>query len=55
MEYTIMQYNKNTKEYERLAHVRASDAEKAKAKYIEENKWQAKEDVTLFVKLPLCR
>ena len=55
MEYTIMQYDKNTKEYERLAHVRAPDAEKAKAKYIKENKWQAKEGVTLFVKLPLCR
>ncbi len=55
MDYTIMQYNKNTNEYERLADVQAPTSEKAKAKYIREAKWQPKEGVTLFAKLPLCR
>ena len=55
VDYTIMQYNKNTNEYERLADVQAPTSEKAKAKYIREAKWQPKEGVTLFAKLPLCR
>ncbi len=55
MEYTVFEYNKQTRQYTPLASVSAASAGEAKNKYAKQAQWSAKSDTVLFAKLPLCR
>ena len=55
VDYTIMEYNFQTKKYTKIGYVTAEDSSKAKEKFAKKNGWKPKKGICLFAKGPLCR
>ncbi len=55
IDYTIMEYNFETKKYTTIGLAQGVDAAAAKKAYINKHGWEPKEGVFLFAKPPLCR
>ena len=55
IDFTIMEYNFETKKYTTIGIAEALDSESAKEKYIKEHGWEQREGIHLFAKYPLCR
>lgn len=54
-DYTILEFNHNTREYKTLTTVSAISPDVAKLKFIKESKWTSTPEISLFVKTPICR
>tara|TARA_Y100000592_G_scaffold92441_1_gene154169 strand:+ start:683 stop:856 length:174 start_codon:yes stop_codon:yes gene_type:complete len=56
IDYTIMEYNIQTRRYVTIGFAEGIGPKEAKANYIEKNQWHPRnEDVILFAKGPVCR
>ena len=55
LDYTIMEYNSETKKYTTLGSAFGHDSSEAKENYIREQGWNKKQNTGLFAKPPLCR
>tara|TARA_B100001094_G_C17392055_1_gene421777 strand:+ start:212 stop:382 length:171 start_codon:yes stop_codon:yes gene_type:complete len=55
IDYTIMEYNFETKQYKTIGIAEGIDGNQAKKSYVEKHGWQQREGITLFAKPPLCR
>jgi hypothetical protein len=55
LDYTIMEYNIETKRYITIGIAEGIDGKTAKESYIKKHGWSPKENVMLFAKPPLCR
>lgn len=53
--YTILEFNRDTKEYKTLATVSAVSPDVAKLRYIKESNWSFAPETFLFVKVAVCR
>ena len=54
-DYTIMEYNCDTKEYTVIGVSEGIDSKQAKKAYIDKHAWELREGIFLFAKPPLCR
>jgi len=55
IDYTIMEYNIETKRYTPIGISEGIDGKAAKANYIRQHGWNPRENIMLFAKPPLCR
>tara|TARA_Y100001973_G_C5178190_1_gene323320 strand:- start:58 stop:228 length:171 start_codon:yes stop_codon:yes gene_type:complete len=55
IDYTIMEYHIETRQYRPIGISEGIDGKDAKKKYIEKHGWEEREGVHLFAKPPLCR
>ena len=55
IDYTIMEYNIETKKYTTLGYAMGNSSSEAKKKFAEETRWEPKKDIILFAKIPTCR
>ena len=55
IDFTIMEYNIETKRYTTIGIAEGIDSKSAKQKYIKEHGWEQREGIHLFAKYPLCR
>ena len=55
IDYTIMEYNIETRKYTPIGISEGPDGKIAKQNYIEKHGWQPREGIYLFAKPPLCR
>ena len=55
IDFTIMEYNFETKKYTVIGLSEGMDSQQAKKKFIEKTGWEATESTMLFAKQPLCR
>ena len=55
IDFTIMEYNFETKKYTPIGLSEAIDSKQAKKKFIEKTGWASSESTMLFAKQPLCR
>ena len=55
IDYTIMEYNIETKRYTTIGVAEGVDGKTAKENYIKQYKWKPRENIMLFAKPPLCR
>ena len=55
IDYTIMEYNIETRRYTAIGVSEGHDGKAAKQNYIKKHNWEAKENILLFAKPPLCR
>ena len=55
IDYTIMEYDIETRQYTPIGYAEGIDGKDAKSRYIKENGWQQRTGVRLFAKPPLCR
>ena len=55
MEYTIFEYNFETKKYKEIGYATAESSQKAREDYANESGWEKKNNTQLFAKPPICR
>ncbi len=55
LDYTIMEYNIDTRKYTPIGISEGIDGKKAKENYIKKYGWEEREGIYLFAKPPLCR
>ena len=55
LDYTIMEYNLETRKYIVIGIAEGIDGNVAKQNYIDKHGWTPREGIILFVKPPLCR
>ena len=55
IDFTIMEYNFETKKYTVIGLSEGMDSNQAKKRFIEKTGWVASECTMLFAKQPLCR
>ncbi len=55
MEYTIFEYNFETKKYKEVGYATAESSQKAREEYANETGWKKKKHTQLFAKPPICR
>ena len=55
IDYTIMEYNIETKKYTTVGIAEGIDAKHAKASYVKKHGWHPRENIMLFAKPPVCR
>lgn len=55
VDYTIMEYNFQTRKYTTIGHATADSSRDAKEKFAKKNDWKPQEHICLFAKGPLCR
>ena len=55
IDYTIMEYNIETKKYTSIGIAEGIDGNDAKTKYVKKHGWSERPGVLLFAKPPLCR
>ncbi len=56
IDYTIMEYNIETKKYTTVGIAEGIDAKHAKASYVKRHGWEKRdENIMLFAKPPVCR
>jgi hypothetical protein len=55
IDYTIMEYNIETKKYRTIGIAEGIDARQARASYVKRHKWKPRENIMLFAKPPVCR
>mgnify|MGYP004260350349 len=55
IDYTIMEYDIETRQYTPIGFAEGTDGKDAKSRYIKEHGWQQRTGVRLFAKPPLCR
>ena len=54
-DYTIMEYNVDTRQYTTIGVEEGIDGKQAKKNYTEKYGWEPREGIFLFAKPPLCR
>ena len=54
-DYTIMEYNVETRRYTTIGIEEGVDGKEAKKNYTEKHGWEPREGILLFAKPPLCR
>jgi len=54
-DYTIMEYNIETRKYTAIGFEEGVDGKAAKEKYIKKHNWQSRQGIHLFAKPPVCR
>jgi len=54
-DYTIMEYNIDTKSYTTIGMSEGIDGNQAKENYIKKHGWVSRDGIHLFAKPPLCR
>ena len=54
-DYTIMEYNVQTKKYTRIGMSDGVDSKIAKQNFIDKHSWSPRDNIILFAKPPLCR
>ena len=55
MDFTIMEYNFQTRAWKSIGLAQGVDSKEAKKNFIKQHGWDSREDVTLFAKPPVCR
>ena len=55
IDYTIMEYNIETRKYRTIGIAEGIDAKEARASYIKRHDWRPRESIMLFAKPPVCR
>ena len=55
LDYTIMEYNIETRRYVSIGIAEGIDGKQAKENYIKKHGWEPREGIHLFAKPPLCR
>ena len=55
IDYTIMEYNIETRRYVPIGIAEGIDGNAAKKNYIDKHGWTPRENILLFAKPPLCR
>ncbi len=55
IDYTIMEYNTETRQYIAIGIAEGIDGNAAKQNYIKKHGWEARANTMLFAKPPLCR
>tara|TARA_B100000131_G_scaffold311223_1_gene343823 strand:- start:2901 stop:3074 length:174 start_codon:yes stop_codon:yes gene_type:complete len=56
IDYTIMEYNVETRRYKVIGIAEGIDSNQAKAAFIKQNHWEPRnENIILFAKIPVCR
>ena len=55
IDFTIMEYNIDTRRFVVLGYIKAKNSEEAKATFSTNNGWEATDKTLLFAKPPLCR
>ena len=55
LDYTIMEYNIETRRYRSIGISEGVDGKEAKEVYVKRHGWEPRENVVLFAKPPLCR
>ena len=55
LDYTIMEYNIETRKYTTIGIAEGIDGKVAKQNYIDKHGWTPRENIILFAKPPLCR
>lgn len=55
IDFTIMEYNFETKKYTTIGLAEGIDAKQAKESFIKRTGWTSSENTYLFAKYPLCR
>ena len=55
IDFTIMEYDFETKKYTVIGLSEGIDSKQAKKKFVEKTGWKASESTFLFAKYPLCR
>ena len=55
IDYTIMEYNIETKKYTTIGLSHGAGPRQAKDRYIEKHDWRPRENIILFAKPPVCR
>jgi len=55
IDYTIMEYNIETKKYTTIGISDGISAQEAKERYIKKHDWRQRPDTILFAKPPVCR
>ena len=54
-DYTIMEYNIDTRSYTVIGIAEGIDGKQAKENYIKKHGWEPRDGIHLFAKPPLCR
>ena len=54
-DYTIMEYNIDTRSYTAIGIAEGIDGKQAKENYIKKHGWEPRDGIYLFAKPPLCR
>ena len=55
IDYTIMEYNIETKKYTTIGFSEGISPRQAKDSYVKKHGWQPRENIMLFAKPPVCR
>ena len=55
LDYTIMEYNIDTRRYTTIGIAEGIDGKQAKENYIKKHGWEPRDGIYLFAKPPLCR
>ena len=55
IDFTIMEYNQDRRQYTIIGNIDAENSKQAKLKFAEENGWVPRPGIFLFAKPPLCR
>ena len=55
MEYTIFEYNFETKKYKEIGYADGETSQKAREFFANESGWKKKKNTQLFAKPPVCR
>tara|TARA_Y100000592_G_C5342024_1_gene254685 strand:- start:55 stop:228 length:174 start_codon:yes stop_codon:yes gene_type:complete len=56
IDYTIMEYNIETRKYKVIGIAEGIDSNQAKTTFIQRNHWEPRnENIILFAKIPVCR
>lgn len=55
IDYTIMEYNIETRKYTIVGFSEGIDSKQAKERYIKKTGWDDQSGILLFAKPPLCR
>ena len=55
IDFTIMEFNFDTKQYTTVGLVEAPNSKQAKELFIKNNNWVARDGIFLLAKPPLCR
>ena len=55
IDYEIMEYNIDTRQYTMIGIEEGPDSTQAKKAYVEKHGWEPREGIHLFAKPPICR
>tara|TARA_B100001113_G_scaffold347516_1_gene340010 strand:+ start:790 stop:960 length:171 start_codon:yes stop_codon:yes gene_type:complete len=55
IDYTIMEYDIETRQYTPIGYAEGIDGKDAKSRYMKEHGWKQRTGIRLFAKPPLCR